>query len=87
MAAVAGRSTGSLEGIETMTDEAAWKLVAVAQLLMGIFLIGVGIFVFLPVAVNLPDSWTGALLSIFLFGVGGSVVWAAARNLRAAEPK
>ena len=67
-----------------MTDEAAWRLVAVAQLIMGLFIIGTGIFVLLPVAVNLPDSWIGALLAIFCFGVGGAVVWAAARNLRAA---
>ena len=84
---VAGRSTESLEGIEQVTDEAAMKLVALAQLLMGIFIIGTGIFVLVPVAVNLPDAWMGALLAIFCFGVGGSVVWAAARNFRAAEPK
>ena len=64
-----------------MTSYTASKLVALGQLVMGIFLVGVGLLMFLPVAVNLPDSWVGAVLAIFLLGVGGSVVWAAARNL------
>ena len=70
-----------------MTSHTASRLVALVQLVVGIFLVGVGLLMFVQVAVNLPDSWIGAVLAIFLLGAGGSVVWAAARNFRVLEPR
>lgn len=70
-----------------MTSYAAWKIVVLMQLIMGLFLVGVGLLMFLPVAVNLPDSWIGAVLAIFLLGAGGTIMYVAARNFRAVKPK
>jgi len=55
--------------------------------IVGICITGMGLFVLLPVVVNLPDSWPGAVLAAALLGVGGALIYAASRGLRAEDPK
>lgn len=43
---------------------------SIMLLIAGIALVLVGLFVLVPVAVNLPDSWVGALLAIALLTIG-----------------
>jgi hypothetical protein len=84
---VPGRSTRSLEGIEAVASDAPSKIVGLGLLVLGISIIGLGLFMFLPVAVNLPESWFGAVLALALLGIGGALVYAAGRNFRKAESK
>ena len=58
-----------------------------AMLIVGVALIVAGGLIFIPVAVNLPDSWAGAVLAGALIAVGCVVANRASRNLRVSEPK
>ncbi len=62
-------------------------LAATGMLIAGILGIGVGLFMALPVAVNLPDSWFGAVLAIAFVGGGIALLYGAARGFRAAKPR
>jgi hypothetical protein len=44
------------------------------NILLGVGLVAVGLFVLIPVAVNLPDSWEGAVLAIALLILGGIAI-------------
>jgi hypothetical protein len=44
------------------------------NILLGVALIAVGLFLLIPVAVNLPDSWLGGVLAIALLIVGGIAI-------------
>ncbi len=70
-----------------MAADAPSPFAAIGMLLVGICITGLGLFVLLPVAVNLPDSWPGAVLAVALLGVGGALIYAAKHGLRAADPK
>ena len=70
-----------------MATDAPSPFAAIGMLIVGICITGMGLFVLLPVAVNLPDSWTGAVLAVALLGVGGALIYAAWQGLRGADPK
>ena len=70
-----------------MASDAPSPFAAIGMLIVGICIAGLGLFVLLPVAVNLPDSWPGAVLAVALLGVGGALVYAAKQGLRTADPK
>lgn len=44
------------------------------NILLGVGLIAIGLFVLIPVAVNLPDSWVGGILAIALLILGGIAI-------------
>jgi len=44
-------------------------------LLVGIGLVLLGLFMVIPVAVNLPDSWFGAVLAILIIAIGSGLIW------------
>jgi hypothetical protein len=77
----------SLEGIGIMATDSPSSLAGIAMLIVGVCAIGLGLFMVLPVAVNLPDSWFGAVLTIVLLGGGVALVYVSGRNLRASETK
>ena len=41
---------------------------------LGVGFIAVGLFILIPVAVNLPDSWVGGVLAVALFIIGGVAI-------------
>jgi peptidoglycan/LPS O-acetylase OafA/YrhL len=54
---------------------------------LGVGAIVVAIFIMLPVSVNLPDSWPGALIAFVLAGIGVIlIVMHFAANRRARSP-
>ncbi len=48
---------------------------AILLLLVGIAFVALGLFMVIPVAVNLPDSWFGALLAILVTAIGVGLIW------------
>jgi len=42
--------------------------------IFGVMLIAVALFISVPVAVNMPDSWVGAVLALSLGGIGVAFV-------------
>jgi ABC-type multidrug transport system permease subunit len=57
-------------------------MVAVAMLLAGMVLVFLGIFTGIPVVVNLPDAWFGAVLAVVLLACGAGLIGASSRKLK-----
>jgi hypothetical protein len=85
---VAGRSTRSLEGIETVPNHQRRRLMlafgSVVMFALGLCLVGLALFMLLPVAVNFPESWLGAVEMLLSLGVGVALIYASWKSAQKA---
>ena len=58
---------------------------AMIYIILGVVAILLALWMALPVVVNLPDSWFGALLIVLLLAGGGAMVALGIRALRKAK--
>jgi hypothetical protein len=56
---------------------------ATGGVVLGIAMLLLALFMALPVAVNLPDAWFGALLALALGSIGVTLVVVSLRRMRA----
>jgi len=47
---------------------------SITGVLAGCVVLAVGLFMAIPVAVNLPDSWVGGVVALVLFVIGVNIV-------------
>jgi hypothetical protein len=83
ISSAAGRSTRSLEGIEAVPNNGRHLPSSAPAVLLGaagFVCVLMGLFIALPVLVNLPDSWFGAVLAVATLGVGGALLYGAAQS-------
>ncbi len=57
-------------------------MLALLLFIAGLAVIFVGLFMLVPVLVNFPDSWFGAVLMVALFVIGGGLIRRAAIERR-----
>ena len=57
---------------------------SIIGVLAGCVVLAVALFLVLPVAVNLPDSWVGGVFALILFGIGATMI---RRSVRRGHPE
>jgi uncharacterized membrane protein YfcA len=57
----------------------------IAVLIAGGLCVLLGLFVAIPVAVNLPESWFGGALAIALLAVGVALIYGSVQNRKALQ--
>ena len=60
-----------------VAKSAAWSIILAT---LGVLATLMGLFIILPVVIDLPDSWFGAVLAIALLAIGVALLYGAFQN-------
>ena len=77
---MAGRSTRSLEGIEEpVAERTSPSGTGFGAYVAGVALVVLGVAITIPVIVNFPDSWPGAVVAVVIIAIGAGLIHTSAK--------